>query len=72
MENKTVINNEVISNATQVNPAASVNSFASGTVVNSVLFNLSQIPIGTMLCDKYKVVSQMNVISGEASLYICE
>ena len=71
MDNKTVINSDAVSNATQINDATA-GVFASGTVVNSVLFNMSQIPIGTVLCDKYQVTAQMNVVSGEASLFICE
>ena len=71
MDNKTVINESAIANATQINPADN-NGPASSTILNSALYNLSQIPVGTILCDKYKVVGQMNIMSGEASLFICE
>ena len=71
MDNRTVINESTLSNATQLNSAVD-NGPAFSTIVNSALYNLSQIPVGTILCDKYKVVSQMNIMSGEASLFICE
>ena len=71
MENRTVINESASSNATQINSEAD-DASASNTIVNSALYNLSQIPIGTILCNKYKVVSEMNIMSGEASLFICQ
>lgn len=71
MDNRTVLNESALSNATQLNIAVN-NGPASSTIVNSALYNLSQIPVGTILCEKYKVVSQMNIMSGEASLFICE
>ena len=71
MENKTEINTSLLSNAAEIN-SVDVNKPVSGTIVNSALYNLSQIPSGTILCDKYQVVSAMNIMSGEASLYICE
>ena len=71
MDNRTILNESALSNATQLNNA--INSGpSSSTIVNSALYNLSQIPVGTILCGKYKVVSQMNILSGEASLFICE
>ena len=71
MDNRTVKDNGAQSIETQLNSAA--NSVpVSSTIVNSALYNLSQIPVGTILCDKYKVVSQMNIMSGEASLFICD
>ena len=72
MENKTVINNNAQSYATQINSASAGVSAATSTIVNSALYNLSQIPVGTVLCEKYKVASEMNIMSGEASLFICE
>ena len=71
MDNSTVINESALSSTTQINSAAT-NGAASGTIVNSALFNLSQVPVGTVLNGKYEVVSQMSIMSGEASLYICE
>ncbi|MGI6337098.1 MAG: protein kinase domain-containing protein [Eubacteriales bacterium] len=71
MNNRTVINESPLSNATQLNNTVN-NGPTSSTIVNSALYNLSQIPVGTILCGKYKVVSQMNILSGEASLFICE
>lgn len=64
MKNKTVINKASMSNATQINDAA-VSNISQSTIVNSALFNLSQIPIGTILCNKYRVIADMHVISGE-------
>lgn len=72
MEYKTVINNNVKQNETQLNNATVASGSSASTILNSTIYNLSQIPIGTMLCNKYKVVSEMNVMSGEASLFICE
>lgn len=71
MDNRTVINESALSSETQLNNAVS-SGMASSTIVNSALYNLSQIPAGVVLCDKYTVVSQMNIMSGEASLFICE
>ena len=71
MKNETVINRASISNATEINNAA-VNNASQSTIVNSALFNLSQIPVGTVLCDKYKVIGDLHVMSGEASLFLCD
>ena len=71
MDNRTVINESALSSETQLNNAVSSGT-ANSTIVNSALYNLSQIPAGVVLCDKYTVVSQMNIMSGEASLFICE
>lgn len=72
MGNETMINRNVNVSETQINNAAVNSASSSGTIVNSALYNLSQIPVGTILCDKYKVVSELNILSGEASLFICE
>ena len=72
MVNKTTINEEAQASATQVNNAVENDAASFNTIVNSALFNLSQIPVGTILSGKYKVVSEMNIMSGEASLFICE
>lgn len=72
MGTETIINKNIQSTATQVNSAALNGSASSNTIVNSALYNLSQIPTGTILCDKYKVISEMNIMSGEASLFVCE
>lgn len=72
MGNETMLNRDVNASATQINNAAVNSASSSNTIVNSALYNLSQIPIGTILCDKYKVISEMNIMSGEASLFICE
>ena len=72
MGNETIINRDVNASATQINNAAVNSSSSSDTIVNSALYSLSQIPVGTILCDKYKVVSELNIMSGEASLFVCE
>ena len=72
MGNETIINRAVNASATQINNVAAISSSSSNTIVNSALYSLSQIPVGTILCDKYKVVSELDVMSGEASLFICE
>ncbi|MDO5132804.1 MAG: protein kinase [Eubacteriales bacterium] len=71
MAKRTIINEHVLTNATQINTAEKSGPSHS-TILNSALYNLSQIPAGTILCDKYKIVRQMNIMSGEASLFICE
>ena len=71
MENKTIVNESTRSAATQINSAAD-RAEATGTIVNSALYQLSQIPAGTVLCGKYKVINQMSIMSGEASLFLCE
>lgn len=74
MGSKTIINNNIQSDVTQINNVAMNSSSSSNTIVNSALYSLrpSQIPIGTLLCNKYKVISEMNIMSGEAALFICE
>lgn len=72
MGNETTINKEVQIAATQVNTAVMNNAASTNTIVNSALYSLSQIPLGTVLCDKYKVINEMNIMSGEASLFVCE
>ena len=67
-----MINSDVNAPTTQINNAAANSSSSSNTIVNSALYNLSQIPNGTILCDKYKVISELSIMSGEASLFICE
>lgn len=68
-----MINRDVVNvSATQINNAAVNSTSSSNTIVNSALYSLSIIPVGTILCDKYKVVSELNIMSGEASLFVCE
>ena len=59
MGNETMINRDVNASATQINNAAVNSSSSSNTIVNSALYSLSQIPVGTILCDKYKVISEL-------------
>ena len=72
MTNRTEINTEILSNQTQINAAVSQDRVSSNTVINSAVFYGETIPIGTVLCGKYRVVDKLNLESGEASLFICE
>ena len=69
MSNLTIINSTLRASETVINSSESINE---STVINAALFNLTQIPSGTLLCDKYRVISPLNIFSGEASLFICE
>ena len=73
-----------MANNTVINPAIQTSTPESAaTVINSEVVeeynrqnNIeedinSQIPEGTVLCDKYKVQNQLEVSSGEADLYLC-
>ena len=72
MNNSTEINTEILSNKTQINEAVSQVSSSGSTVINSAVANSGIIPTGTVLCEKYKVLGNMNLVSGEASLFLCE
>ena len=71
MDNKTTINNAAQANITKINESISGQG-ASGTVINNVSHNSNKIPVGTILCEKYKVMSAMDTAGGEADLFICE
>ena len=69
MDNRTVINSALSSEkATVINQDVVEEYNRQNNISDN--FN-STIPIGTILCQKYKVQSQLEVASGEADLYLC-
>lgn len=72
MGKETTINTDIRAAETQINSSAVNTGASSDTIINSALFSLSRIPVGTVLCDKYKVVSELDMSGGEASLFECE
>ena len=72
MNNNTEINSEILSNQTQINDTIMRGSSSDSTVINSAVSGHGEIPSGTVLCQKYKVIEEMPLVSGEASLFLCE
>lgn len=72
MDKNTEINNRIQPDVTQLNSSLLQESVSANTTINAALHNLNRISIGSVLCDKYRVIETMNVFSGEATLYICE
>lgn len=72
MKNNTEINSEILSNQTQINDTIMRGSSSDSTVINSAVSGHGAIPSGTVLCQKYKVIEEMPLVSGEASLFLCE
>jgi serine/threonine protein kinase len=71
MADKTLINNELLyNNSTVINP--SVQNSVSATVLNPVTSREVNVNIGQSLFGKYTVVKKMDIITGEADLYLCE
>ena len=56
--NVTVVNSEIIN--------------SNSTVVNGALMPSTELSVGSVLCNKYVVESKMDVVNGEADLYICD
>lgn len=69
MNNKTVINKKVGNNSTVINNK--VNNNLNVTRVNTNLSQNNKALIGTIINQKYKVLKKLDVISGEADLYLC-
>lgn len=69
MSNETMINPINNSNSTVINSELQPNN---ATVINTEISNLSNIAEGTTLCDKYTVVSKLDINTGEADLYVCD
>ena len=69
MSNETMINPINNSNSTVINPDLQP---SNATVINTEISNLSNIAEGTTLCDKYTVVSKLDINTGEADLYVCD
>ena len=69
MSNETMINPINNSSSTVINSELQSNN---ATVINTEISNLSNIAEGTTLCDKYTVVSKLDINTGEADLYVCD
>ena len=69
MENRTVINPSLqASSATIINPEVVEEYNRQNHIETDRSSLISQ---GTILCEKYKVLSQLEVSSGEADLFLC-
>ncbi|QUA54670.1 serine/threonine protein kinase [Aristaeella lactis] len=66
-ENKTIFNQNIDSSETVLNSAIN----AQETIINTELSTGNSIPLGTILCEVYEVIEKLDVIAGEADLYIC-
>lgn len=67
MSNKTEINPSIRSNPTVVNTSVNASNVTS---INAALSQMD-ISVGTLLNDKYEIITKMNVVTGEADLYVC-
>lgn len=66
MSDKTQVNPSI--NATSINP-----NINNATSVNTEIYGfVTEIPNGTILGDKYKIVEPLSSKTGEADIYICE
>lgn len=71
MANETQINREIVNgNATVIN--SSLRQSRSETVINPIAAGTTGIVTGQVLCEKYSVVKKMDIVTGEADLYITE
>lgn len=71
MANETQINREIVNgNATVIN--SSLQQSGSETVINPIAAGTTGIVTGQVLCEKYSVVKKMDIVTGEADLYITE
>lgn len=71
MANETQINREIVNgNATVIN--SSLQQSGSETVINPIAAGTTGIVTGQVLCEKYFVVKKMDIVTGEADLYITE
>lgn len=68
MAEKTVINPQ-LSNATVINE--SLRTPSNATVINEELA-ATEIPVATTLNQKYQIINKLDVVSGEADLYLCK
>lgn len=69
MSNVTQINREMESNRTVLNRELSA---SSSTVINTEIISESNLSVGTLLLEKYRVIEKMSRTTGEATIYICE
>jgi len=71
MADETQLNKEsVAGNATVINRSFQQNS--SATVINPIAAGTSELSSGQVLCGKYSVVKKMDIVTGEADLYLVE
>jgi len=61
-----------MSNETQINPINNWNNMKNNaTVINEEISKVNTILDGTVLCEKYTIESKLDIVTGEADLYIC-
>lgn len=76
MAGKTQINTEMgNSRETVINAALmgeNSGNIGNETVINPVVAGGTVIQAGQVLCDRYSVIRKMDVVTGEAELYLCE
>lgn len=71
MANETQLNKELVGgNATVINRSFQQNG--SATVINPIAAGTSELSAGQVLCGKYSVVKKMDIVTGEADLYLVE
>ena len=71
MANETQLNKELVGgNATVINRTFQQNG--SATVINPIAAATSDLSLGQVLCGKYSVVKKMDIVTGEADLYLVE
>lgn len=71
MANGTQINKELVGgDATVINSAFQQNG--SATAINPIVVSKSELALGQVLCGKYSVVKKMDIVTGEADLYLVE
>ena len=69
--------NEILNHQGQAAVAMQTNSntdhpTAPGAAVGSALRSISMIPTGTVLCNKYTVTRELDVMGAKAALFVCE
>lgn len=71
MANETQLNKELTGgNATVINRTFQQND--SATVVNPISTGTAELSLGQILCGKYSVLKKMDMVTGEANLYLAE
>lgn len=71
MANETQLNREIVGgNATVIN--RTFQEGGSSTVINPIATGQSELSVGQVLCGKYSVVKKMDIVTGEADLYLVE
>lgn len=71
MANETLLNKELVGgNATVINNTFHQNYNA--TVINPIGTDTAELSLGQVLCGKYSVLKKMDIVTGEANLYLVE